>query len=78
MKKLLFLLSVILLTSSCLGDAEIKDVQRRTVYVDKDYALYIVVVDSCEYILYDGTFGNGITHKENCKYCIERNKKQSR
>ena len=31
----------------------------------------IVIIDSCEYIIY----GRKLTHKGNCKYCIERNKK---
>ena len=32
---------------------------------------YIVTIDSCEYIMTD----HGICHKQNCKYCAERNRK---
>jgi hypothetical protein len=39
----------------------------------------IKVIDSCEYIEYDyGILDNrvyGITHKGNCKFCLERIKK---
>lgn len=38
----------------------------------------IKVIDSCEYIEYDYGFGDqrvySLTHKGNCKYCLQRNK----
>lgn len=35
-----------------------------------------VVIDSCEYLYTDeGTFGQTVFHKGNCKFCEERNKK---
>lgn len=41
-----------------------------------------VVIDSCEYIQYDkGYLDNrvyAITHKGNCKYCIERHKTKNK
>jgi hypothetical protein len=41
--------------------------------------LEIVVLDSCEYILFDRRRGyagsGGICHKHNCKFCAERSKK---
>lgn len=41
-----------------------------------------VVVDSCEYIEFDsGIFDQrvySLTHKGNCKYCIERNKTKNK
>lgn len=41
-----------------------------------------VVIDSCEYIQYDaGVFDQrvyAITHKGNCKYCIERHKTETK
>ena len=44
--------------------------------IEKDYK--IVVIDSCEYIMYDagsGYAGNGfLAHKGNCKFCAKRNK----
>lgn len=36
----------------------------------------IYVIDSCEYIgNISGTSGDMITHKGNCKFCLNRNKK---
>lgn len=41
--------------------------------------LEIVVLDSCEYILFYRRIANagygGICHKQNCKFCAERSKK---
>jgi len=71
---LIFLTTIIVLESSCspkpsgytkttkLGDFKIK------------------IIDSCEYIEYDngsimGDHVYSITHKGNCKFCIERNNK---
>lgn len=34
----------------------------------------ILTIDSCEYIWCKKGYGAGLTHKGNCKYCIERNK----
>jgi hypothetical protein len=31
--------------------------------------------DSCEYILFQGFQRGGIIHKQNCKYCKQRNQK---
>ena len=38
------------------------------------YGNRIVIIDSCEYISYNG--GYGLAHKGNCKYCAERRKKE--
>jgi hypothetical protein len=39
----------------------------------------IVTIGGCEYILYDHSAAEysraGLTHKGNCKYCVERSKK---
>ena len=35
------------------------------------FGSHVVVIDSCEYISY----GHGLAHKGNCKYCEERKKK---
>ena len=32
----------------------------------------LIVVDSCEYV----TWGHGLAHKGNCKYCAERRRKE--
>ncbi len=33
----------------------------------------IVTIDSCEYIVTDVYYGYYFIHKQNCKYCAERN-----
>lgn len=44
----------------------------------KDYK--VIVIDSCEYIMYDASIGYSgygfLTHKGNCKFCAERRKKE--
>jgi hypothetical protein len=44
---------------------------------NKDFS--IVTIGGCEYILYNHSSADfsraGLTHKGNCKYCIERSKK---
>jgi len=78
MKKIL-LLFLIIITTSCdynrpsqEGTVSQKD---NSVIKLEDYVwstTKVVEYDSCEYIL---IFGDGITHKGNCKYCEERRKK---
>ncbi len=47
-----------------------------TVHKTKDslhgYPLEIATLDSCEYLIWGA---NALTHKGNCKFCTERNKK---
>lgn len=44
--------------------------------VERSYNLRTIVYDSCEYILVsDNPAGWAITHKGNCKFCQQRNKK---
>jgi hypothetical protein len=40
------------------------------------YGMNIVQVDSCEYVVYSSYQQSGITHKGNCKFCIERSKRK--
>lgn len=54
-----------------------------TVRADKSIAIiggvnvYVYTLDSCEYVGWlKGTNGDWATHKGNCKFCAERNKKQ--
>ena len=35
---------------------------------------HVVIIDSCEYISYNG--GYGLAHKGNCKFCAERRRKE--
>ncbi len=44
----------------------VKNVQRGNIQV--------LEVDSCEYVVWDWFDTGGIVHKQNCKYCIDRNK----
>ena len=54
--------------------------QAQISYVENEVYLrniiYLVVVDSCEYVVYRESFGRGaaggITHKGNCKFCEQR------
>ncbi len=41
------------------------------------YSAYgLVTIDSCEYIWSHLHYGQVLIHKQNCKYCMERNKKE--
>ena len=44
---------------------------------EENGSVYVTTtIDSCEYIISGSLFNDGnITHKGNCRYCIERNKK---
>lgn len=72
MKKLFCLVSLISIIS-CSPESSNGSVSSR----DGDFN--IKVIDSCEYIEYDyGIFDQrvySLTHKGNCKYCLERNRK---
>ena len=35
----------------------------------------ILIIDGCEYIWCKNGYGAGLTHKGNCQFCEERNKK---
>jgi hypothetical protein len=62
----LLIMSFTFSVSSCSNDRIVKN--------DANYK--VVIVDSCEYIIYYsynyGIFG--IAHKGNCKFCAERNR----
>ena len=70
MKKVLFILIISILFTSCELPTTIND----DIKGDKDS--YIVVIDSCEY-LRERTYGADIyIHKGNCKYCEQRRKQE--
>jgi hypothetical protein len=84
MKNKIFILLGTIIFSSC-GNEPTKEKliiseqkQGRIIY---DYGarskVRVFEVDSCEYIGFDSGLegGNSIIHKQNCKFCIERNKK---
>jgi len=79
MKKL-FILLTILLTAACSStnssSTKIISIPNNSpVYKIKGTPIYLVVLDSCEY--YYAGFGNGLTHKGNCKFCKQRKDKEN-
>ena len=86
MRKLIYILSLVFLVS-CSSEPEI-DVTEDTEtsndeggYVMFEYGTvdeyHIQEIDGCEYILVNGSDAHepAFTHKGNCKFCAERNKK---
>jgi hypothetical protein len=77
MKNLFVLLTLVLTLSigACTTqNAEISPivgVGNDTIMIEGSY-IYTYIVDSCEYI---GSCYSGFTHKGNCKFCAERQKK---
>jgi hypothetical protein len=83
MKNLVFLMGLFLLVS-CEREIEVK--VQKTIEVEdigglefeySDMDVYhIQEIDGCEYILVNGMDNRepALTHKGNCKYCLERNK----
>lgn len=72
MKQLFILLAVAICFASC----ETKNVeQKQTDYTINGSQLEIYIIDSCEYIgkVYGGN-SDKLTHKGNCKFCLQRKK----
>lgn len=70
MKKLIILLLITIVVSSCNQQCE-----EQTATIN-GINIYTYTFDGCEYIgSIKGTYQDKLTHKGNCKYCIERNKK---
>ncbi len=70
MKNILILFLLTIFLSSCIDDTnENKLIEQ---YLGKN--MKIIVVDSCEYILFESQISS-LTHKGNCKFCKIRNKK---
>lgn len=77
MKPTFLLISALLLTILSCGCREVNTPRKDTGFVvreDKD-PLIIVEVDSCEYLLGDWADATVLTHKGNCKFCLERTKR---
>lgn len=51
-------------------------------YVESSYTtsegIRVSIIDSCEYIHYSHGSGSHYTHKGNCRFCTERNKRMIR
>ena len=77
-----YILLAVVLFQSCTIEVpeqkkeEPKKEVERTVLKNSDFE--IVVIDSCEYVVFDRVHGyaggGGICHKQNCKFCSERSK----
>lgn len=81
MKKITYWLSILIfsvfaiLASSCEIHPS-KATDRIYNQDSEEFKYKVIVLDSCEYIMYRTANGYlEITHKGNCKFCIERNKK---
>jgi hypothetical protein len=84
MKKLLLSLLLLVGVTSCSDELETTPQTTESVpndnYMKFEYGevdeYHIQEIDGCEYILVNGTGDHepALTHKGNCKYCLERNK----
>jgi hypothetical protein len=85
MKKLLFIPLLLVGITSCSDDPEtvpqtITESVPNNQYKEFEYSdmdvYHIQEIDGCEYILVNGRENSepALTHKGNCKYCLERNK----
>jgi len=76
MKKLILPLLLLSLASCNITPSPANETSTTT---NGDYT--IKVIDSCEYIEYDGGLMDSrvytLTHKGNCKFCAERNKRKN-
>lgn len=72
MKRLKLILVILLATPIILlvGCSEATHEQKDTgVYIDQTgIPVTVVVIEGCEYLIYDGLKQFGMTHKGNCKY----------
>ena len=86
MKKLIFLIALFLF-ASCGEDDEVTIEEniglKDSSYIKFEYGAidvyHIQEIDGCEYILVNGRENTepALTHKGNCKYCLERNKQST-
>lgn len=70
MKKVLLILIISILFTSCEFPADVEDDIK---YTENSY---IVVIDSCEYIKEHTYYNDIYVHKGNCKYCEQRRKQE--
>ncbi len=77
MKPTFILISALLLTILSCGCREVNTPRKDTGFVVREGhdPLIIVEVDSCQYLLGDWGHETVLTHKGNCKFCLERSKK---
>jgi hypothetical protein len=77
MKPTFLLISALLLTIFSCACREVNIPRKDTEFVVIEDAgpLLIIEVDSCEYLFGNWAYATVLTHKGNCKFCLERNKK---
>ena len=51
--------------------------QKTAVTTYSDTQLRTVEHDGCEYVVMIGSYKGGLVHKQNCKFCAERNKNEA-
>ena len=75
MKKLL--LGLVLLVMYSCGDVSVERVVELNTYQVDGVVIHTYDIDSCEYLGYIamGSTSKYLTHKGNCRYCIERNRR---
>jgi hypothetical protein len=66
------LLCAVLFTSCVCGESKNNEALQNNADLTD---MKVVVIDSCEYIQYHTFNYEAITHKGNCKYCVEREKR---
>lgn len=72
MKKLI-LLSIAIVFANC---EQKYTIQNKNQAVSGNTTFQIIIIDNCEYIAYHFCQNDGLlTHKGNCTYCLNRNKK---
>lgn len=85
MRKLAFLIGLFLLGScereievTVQGTTEVEDSRSLEFEYGTIDVYHIQEIDGCEYILVNGRENTdpALTHKGNCKYCLERNKQR--
>ena len=85
MRKLVFLMGLFLLVScereievTVQGTTEVEDSSSLEFEYGSMDVYHIQEIDGCEYILVNGGENSepALTHKGNCKYCLERNKQR--
>ena len=77
MKPTSILINILILTILSCGCQEVNTPGKDTGFLVKKNKdpLIIVEVDSCEYLLGDWADATVLTHKGNCKFCLERTKR---
>jgi hypothetical protein len=73
--KAFFILLVMCCFSSCETDLDKQRELRKSSTNVNGYEISVVEYDSCEYLISGSGYSQMMTHKGNCKYCVERSLK---